>query len=184
MDDNQIVELYLKRSETAIDETKNKYDRYCHYIAYQILRNDEDAVEITNDTYLKVWETIPPNHPDSLKGYVGMICNQLAINRYDKQTADKRGGGQVTLVLDEIAECISNDYSDIINETALQNVLNKFLWSLPKKTRNIFVRRYWYVSSIAEIAKDYGMKESSVSVLMLRTRKKLKRFLQKEGFEL
>lgn len=184
MDDEQIIKLYWERAENAIDETKKKYGRYCFYIAYQILCSNEDAEEIANDTYLKVWNTIPPNCPNPLKGYVGMISHQLAINRYDERTADKRGGGQFNLVLDELSECVSDSSFDMGETLALQSALNKFLWSLPKKTRNIFVRRYWYVSSIAEIAEAYGMKESSVSVLMLRTRKKLKKFLQKEGFDL
>lgn len=92
VDDKQIVDLYWARSETAITETEKKYGRYCHYIAYQILLSDEDAKEIVNDTYLKVWNTIPPQRPAQLKPYVGMISRQLALDTYDAQHTKKRGG--------------------------------------------------------------------------------------------
>lgn len=110
MDDKQIVDLYWARSETAIEETEKKYGRYCHYIAYQILYNDEDAKEIVNDTYLKTWNTVPPQRPDPLKPYVGTISRQLSLNRYEAQNTQKRGG-QVPLVLDELSECIPDNDS-------------------------------------------------------------------------
>lgn len=184
MEDREIVDLYWERSETAIIETESKYGNYCRYIAYQILRNNEDANECANDTYLKTWNTIPHNRPNSLKAYVGKISNRLALDRYNEQHAKKRGDGQLPLIFEELSECIEDQdggYTTCDN-LALREVLNKFLWSLPKRTRNIFVRRYWYASSIEEIAADYSMKNSTVSMLMLRTRKKLKDFLRKEGF--
>ena len=183
MEDKQIVDLYFERSESAISETDKKYGRYCHYIAYRILENDEDVKEIVNDTYLKAWNTIPPNRPDPLKPYVGMLSRQLSLDRYEEYRAQKRGG-QVMLVLDELAECIpdGNSGEDIGESIALQDALNKFVWSLSDKAQNVFVRRYWYSSSISEIAEEYGMKESNVTVLLLRTRRKLKAYLQKEGF--
>ena len=185
MEDKRIVDLYFERSEAAIEETEKKYGRYCHTIAYHILGNDEDSKEIVNDTYLKTWNTVPPNRPDPLKTYVGMISRQLSFDRYEKYHAQKRGG-EVMLVLDELDECIPDGDSkeDIGESIGLQNTLNRFVHSLPDRVQNIFVRRYWYSSPISEIARDYGMKESSVSVLLLRTRKKLKDFLQKEGFEI
>ena len=183
MQDKQIVELYWERSESAIAETEKKYGRYCQYIAGQILENDEDAKEIVNDTYLKTWQTIPPKRPESLKAYVGMICRQLAFNLYEKQHTKKRG--RVPLVLDELAECLpgENDGWDVAAGAALHDSLNAFLQGLPSKTRNIFIRRYWYASSIEGIAREYAMKESAIAMLLLRTRKKLKMHLQKEGFE-
>ena len=184
MEDKEIVDLYWERSESAIAETERKYGKYCHYIAYQILENNEDAKEIVNDTYLKTWQTIPPKRPDALKPYVGMISRQLALNAYEEQHTQKRG--QLTLVLDELAECLpSNDEEwDVVSGIALHDSLNIFLRRLPSKTRNIFIRRYWYTSSIAEIAEEYSMKESAVAMLLLRARKKLKTHLQKEGFNL
>ena len=184
MEDRQIVDLYWARSERAITETDKKYGRYCHYIAYQILSDDLDAEEIVNDTYLKTWNTVPPKYPDPLKTYVGMISNQLALNRYDEKTAAKRGGGKMPLIFHELDECLADEEEsiDIAEAVVLRDLLNRFIWSLPKKTRNIFVRRYWYASSLAEIAEEYGMKESAVAMLMFRTRQKLREFLQKEGF--
>lgn len=183
MEDVQILELYWKRSEDAIEQTEKKYRRYCHYIACRILSDDEDAKEIVNETFLKAWHTIPPKRPTSLKAYVGTICRHLALDLYEAKHAKKRSG-QVALVLDELNECLpdSEDGTAYADRLALREALNSFLRSLPDKTQRIFVRRYWYVSPIAEIAKDFAMKESSVTVLLLRTRKKLKAFLNKEGF--
>ncbi len=183
MNDHNIVQLYWTRSEQAIRETDRKYGRYCHYIAYSILQNDSDAEEIVNDTYFKAWESIPPARPNPLRGFLGQLCRRLALDRYDRIHAEKRGGGQVTLVLEELSECVAGFEDDPDASIDLTAALNRFLSSLPDRTRNIFVRRYWYLSPIAEIAKEYGMKESGVTVLMLRTRKKLKEYLSKEGFD-
>jgi RNA polymerase sigma-70 factor (ECF subfamily) len=185
MEDKQIVDLYWQRNECAIEETDKKYGRYCHYIAYQILADDEDAKEIVNDTYLKTWNTIPPNRPDPLKPYVGTISRQLALNRYEAQHTQKRGG-QVVLALDELSECIPNPSSDadIGESVALSDALTRFLWTLPERTRHMFVRRYFYMSTVAEIARDFSMKESNVTMHLLRARKRLAQFLKKEGFDL
>ena len=184
VEDKQIVDLYFERSESAISETEKKYGRYCHYIAYRILESDRDAEEIVNDTYLKAWNTIPPNRPDPLKSYVGMISRQLSLDRYDEYHTQKRGG-QVSFILDELSECIpDNDGGEDIGESsALKDALNRFVRSLPEKAQKIFVCRYWYSCSISEIKEKYGMKESSITVLLLRTRRKLKQFLNKEGFD-
>lgn len=183
MEDQQIVDLYWARSETAITETDKKYGRYCLYIAYQILYNTEDSREVVNDTYLKTWNTVPPQRPEQLKPYVGMISRQLALNSYEGQHAQKRGG-QVPLVLGELSECVPERDSggDLGESVALSDALSRFLWTLPRRTRNIFVRRYFYMSPVAEIAGDYQMKESNVAMHLLRTRKKLEQFLTKEGF--
>lgn len=185
MDDTQIVDLYWARSETAIAETEKKYGRYCHYIAYRILNSDEDAREVVNDTYLKAWETIPPQRPSPLKPYLGTISRRLALNRYTAQNAQKRGG-QVALALEELAECIPNEDSgtELGESLALRQALNEFLRRLPRKTRKVFVRRYWYADTIAEIAEQYSMKESAVAMLLFRTRHKLKDYLEKEDFPL
>lgn len=185
MEDKQIVDLYWARSEAAIAETEKKYGRYCHYIAYQILDNDEDAREVVNDTYLKAWNTIPPRRPDPLKPYVGMISRRLALNAYEGQHAQKRGG-QVPFVLDELSECIPDrdGGADIGESVALSDALDRFLWDLPQRTRNLFVRRYFYMSPVAEIANDFQMKESNVTMHLLRTRRKLAQFLKREGFDL
>lgn len=185
MEDSEILELYFSRDERAVEETQSKYGKYSRYIARQILFDTEEAEETENDVYLKAWNTIPPNRPESLKSYVGMLSRQLALDKYEKSHAKKRGG-EVALLLDELSECVSVGESkeDMGESLALREALNKFLRSLPEKTRIIFLRRYWYAIPLAQIAKEFNEKESSVGVLMLRTRKKMKKFLKEEGFDL
>ncbi len=184
MEDRQIVELYWARDEKAIGETDKKYGRYCHYIAHHILGNDEDAKEVVNDTYLKTWNTVPPHEPDPLKPYIGTISRQLALDTYRAQHTQKRGG-QVPLVLDELMGCIPDEDSgaDIGESVALSDALSRFLRSLPPRNRNIFVRRYFYMSTIEEIAQDFSVKPNAITMLLLRTRRNLAKFLKKEGFD-
>jgi RNA polymerase sigma-70 factor (ECF subfamily) len=181
MEDKRIVDLYWMRAESAISETDKKYGKYCRYIAERILESEEDAREVQNDTYLQVWNTVPPERPNSLRAYLGAICRNLSLNRYEASHAQKRGG-EVSLALDELSECIADrEEQDDINER-LCELLDSFLATLPKRTRRVFLRRYWYASSISEIAKDYGMSENNVTVMLHRTRKALADILQKEGF--
>ena len=183
MNDRQIVELYFVRDEKAISETAVKYGRYCHYIANSILGDENYADEVVNDTYLKTWNSIPPNEPDPLKPYVGTISRNLALNRYTEMSAEKRGGSDMPFVYEELEECIPGNTVNIEENTALRDALNKFLATLPKRKRVVFVRRYWYASSISEIASDYSMTEAGVRMTLSRTRKNLKEFLEKEGIE-
>ena len=181
MEDKRIVDLYWMRAESAISETDKKYGKYCRYIAERILESEEDAREVQNDTYLQVWNTVPPERPNSLRAYLGVICRNLSLNRYEASRAQKRGG-EVSLALDELSECIaSREEQNDVNER-LCELLDSFLATLPKRTRRVFLRRYWYASSISEIAKDYGMSENNVTVMLYRTRKALAQLLQKEGF--
>ena len=185
MEDVEILELYLKRDEQAITRTDQKYGRYCHYIAYQILTDDLSAEEVVNDTYLRVWNSVPPQYPNPLKPYVGTLSRRLSLDRVDYQNARKRGGGHQSAVLDELSECVSGTESSDLDQTlALKEALNSFLGSLPRRTRNIFLRRYWYTGTVAEIAREFAMKESTVAMLLLRTRKKLRAHLEKEGIAL
>lgn len=186
MDDKQIVDLYWARTENAISETAHKYGKYCHYIAYNILHNDEDSEECVNDSYLKVWNVIPPQRPSKLSTFLGKITRNLALDRYKYNTREKRGSGQMPLVIDELAECISatDSTNQVIDDMVLADCFNRFLATLPVETRKIFMRRYWYFSSIKEIATDFSISESSVKMTLLRTRSKLKQLLEKEGFEL
>ena len=183
MDDKKILDLYWMRSEAAISETANKYGKYCHSLAFNISRNHEDSQECVNDVYLKAWKAMPPQRPNRLSVFLGKITRNLSLNRYKKQTAEKRGCGQVPLELDELQECIpaADSTEQAIDDLALAEALNQFLASLPPETRKIFMRRYWYISSIQEIAEDFHMGESKVKMLLLRTRNKLKLFLEKEG---
>ena len=183
MDDHQIMKLYWERSEQAISETARKYGRYCHFIAYHILRNDSDSEECVNDTYLRAWNSIPPKRPNRLQTFLGKITRNLALNRYEKMSAQKRGGGQIPVILDELGECISSEiYTEsIADELTVKDALNTFLGGLHTEARKIFVRRYWYMDSVKEIAKAYGLTESKVTVTLFRTREKLKKLLEKEG---
>lgn len=183
MDDRQIIALYNERSEAALSETAKKYGRYCRSIAYNILSNEEDCEECVNDTWLKAWENIPPQCPDSLPAFLGRITRNLALNRYKHNTREKRGGGQTPLVLEELADCIpgGSNAETAAEEALLVEVLNRFLEGLPVQKRKIFLRRYWYMSSVKEIAADFGLSESNVKMTLSRTRSKLKQTLEKEG---
>ena len=186
MTDEKIVELYWERSEEAIKETDKQYGRYFHYIAKEILHDEEDAKEIVNDTYLKAWNSIPPEKPHPLKAFLGRITRQLSLNRLEQINAQKRGGGQHFLALDELAECIPDGSAgeDLASNIDLTDTINRFLKGLPVEQRQVFINRYWYMSSISDIATSFGVSESKVTSILFRVRKKLKDHLIKEGFEL
>ena len=186
MDDIKIVQLYWDRNEQAIPATTDKYGNYCTSIAKNILGNYEDAEECVNDTYLNAWNSMPPHRPNILSTFLGKITRNLSLNRYKHNTADKRGGGQVIVVLDEIAELVSgiDSVEQEINRRELIRAIDDFLDRLPTDKKNIFVCRYWYFDSISDIANRFGMTENSVSVTLSRLRLKLHKYLLERGFEL
>ena len=186
MEDNLIIQLYFDRSEEAISQTAVKYGRYCHTIAYNILHNFEDSEECVNDTYWKAWGSIPPRRPKRLAAFLGKITRNLSLDMYRHYTADKRGGGELAIALEEIGSCASSAWvvHDHADEMVLVDVLNSFLASLSPEHRRVFMRRYWYVSSVKEIADDYGITESKVKMSLLRSRNRLKAVLEKEGIAL
>lgn len=186
MEDSRIVELFWERSEHAIAEVSDKYGNYCSYIAFRILQNRQDSEECVNDTYWKAWESMPPKRPDRLAAFLGKITRNLSLNRYEQIHAQKRGGGQVVLALEELNECVpSGDFADRrIEDMELEECLNRFLGGLPAETRRIFLRRYWYFGTVQEIAAELGMTESRVKGILFRTRKKLKSCMEKEGISL
>ena len=183
MEDDQIIELYWARAETAITETSNKYGNFCHQIAYRILRDREDSEECVNDTWLKAWEAIPPARPESFSAFLGKITRNLALHRYERKHTQKRGEGQVTLALHELEECIpAKDHVEgVVDQLALTEVLNTFLAGLSAEARKVFMCRYWFLYSVKEIAAEYGISESKVKVTLLRARRKLRILLEKEG---
>ena len=184
MDDKEIVALYWERSETAIAETEKKYGRYCHYIARNILYSDQDAEECVNDTYQKAWETMPPKKPELLSAYLGKLTRHIAINCYIHDHADKRSPG-MQMILDEAEEFIPDPAdSDVSDEIHLRDAINFFVASLTQEVRVVFVRRYWYMSSVKDIAKDYGMTESKVKITLMRTRNRFKEYLEREGISI
>ena len=186
MDDKQIIDLYWARSESAIAETDRKYGKFCHRIAYNILVNHEDSEECVNDIYLKTWSIIPPKRPVKFGAFLGKIVRNLALNRYEMLHTAKRGSGEVPVALDELAECIPdpNSVERTIDNRILADKLNIFLSELPKDTRKIFMRRYWELCSVKEIASVYGISESKVKMILFRTRGKLRTFLEREGIAL
>lgn len=186
MDDNCIIQLYWDRNEQAISMTSEKYGHYCKAIARNILNNDEDAEECVNDTYLNAWNSMPTHWPEQLATFLGKITRNLSFNKYKQNRAEKRGGGEIELVLDELTDCVSDtdNVEQIIDYQELVKAINLFARNLSKEKRNIFVRRYSYADPVSEIAKDYGMLQGSVSKALERTRKQLKAYLIERGFEL
>lgn len=180
-DDTEIVEMMFARDERALTYIQQKYCRYCHSIADNILGNHADAEECVNDTYLRAWESIPPNRPGVLASYLGMLTRRIALNRARRERADRRGGGQLPLLLDELQECIADPDAEGSDDGVLKEALERFLNALPQRTRMVFVRRYWYADSIGSIARDYGMRENAVSVLLHRTRRQLRADLSAQG---
>lgn len=183
MEDKQIVDLYWARSESAISETAVKYEKYFHYIAFGILREEEDAKECVNDTYLQAWKAMPVNKPEHLNTFLGKITRNLALNTVESKQAQKRGSGQVVLVLEELDECLPgrNHVEEEVEGKLLTEAINRFLEGIPEHSRNVFVRRYWYLSPVKEIAQEYGMGQSHVKMLLMMTRQQLKQYLEKEG---
>lgn len=183
MEDNKIIELYWQRDESAIKESRLKYGPYCGAIAKNILHSEEDADECVNDTWFRVWNTIPPAKPGRLSVFLGRITRNLAIDRYRKSNTQKYGGGQTALCLDELGECIGED-SPIEDKVALRDLMNSFLSELPEKNRNIFLMRYWYLMPIDEIDRQYDLSEGAVKMILQRIRNKLKDYLAKEGVDI
>lgn len=182
MDDQSIVDLYWKRSENAIAETDKKYGRYCFSIAYNVLANNEDAEESVNDTYMKTWNNLPPQRPAVLITFLGRITRNISISRWRARKAAKRGGGEIILALDELDECIANgqnvEEKYIQEETA--GVFRRFLDTLPDTERDVFLRRYFLLDSVASIAEDFGFSQSKVKSMLYRTRLKLRSRLEME----
>lgn len=185
MDDKEIVELYWRRNEAAIGETAARYGKFCHSIAFNILGNNEDAEESVNDTYLNAWNSIPPHRPSVLSTFLGKITRRVSIDRWRKRTAQKRGGGQIALALDELEECISGGKSveQAVEAKLLSDVINSFVKSLPDTERSVFLCRYWYMDSVESIAKEFGFSQSKVKSMLYRTREKLRARLIKEGLQ-
>ena len=186
MDDIRIVQLYWDRDQKAITETATKYGNYCTLIARNILGNNEDAEECVNDTYMKAWDAMPPHRPAMLATFLGKITRNVSFNRYKHNNADKRGRGEISIVLDELSESISgkNNIEQEIEYKELVKAIDSFLDTLSLEKRSIFICRYWYTDSIAEIAKQFNMRENTVSMILSRIRTKLQKYLIERGYEL
>lgn len=184
MEDCRILDLYFERSEEAITQTCRKYGGYCYTVADNILHSPQDAEECVNDTWLHAWNAIPPQRPVHLRLFLARITRNLSLNRCAKLTAEKRGGHETALILDELAECLESesDVEDTVLAKELEACIDRFVRSLPKRDGNLFIRRYFFAESIAEIAERFGMTQDHVSVVLCRTRKKLKSCFIKEGY--
>jgi RNA polymerase sigma-70 factor (ECF subfamily) len=183
MDDKTIVDLYWQRDEQAIGETRNKYGRYLYAIALGILHSAPDAEECENDTYLDAWNAMPPHKPSLLKTFLGKITRRISLDRLKRQTADKRGGGEVPLTLEELHECIPDRVTidEKLREEELTAAIDAFLRTLDDDPRRVFLRRYWYFDSVGAIARRYGYGQSKVKMMLHRTRESLREYLKKEG---
>ncbi len=182
MDDKNIIELYWSRSEAAIEETDRKYGRYCYRIAFNILANQEDAEERVSDTYLTAWNHIPPERPKIFSAYLGKITRNLSLKCWRDQHAQKRGGGQTLLALEELEQCLSdgNSTEKEVDRKLLAETINRFLDRLPEQQREIFLQRYWYLQPIQQIAREHAYSDSKITSMLFRIRKKLHQALEKE----
>ena len=183
VDDQQIVNLYFARNEQAIDETSHKYGKYLHCIAYNILYNHRDSEEAVNDTYLGAWKSIPPHRPQRLNTYLGKITRRCSLEKWKVANAQKRGGGEVPLALEELEVCIPGCDSPetVVEMKELTQIINSFLKTLPDTEQKVFLYRYWYLMPIKAIVKQFGFSESKVKSMLSRSRNKLKMHLQKKG---
>lgn len=182
MDDQKIIELFFERSELAIQSLAAKYEKLLHKISFQILHNDEDVAECLNDTYLGVWNAIPPTRPNPLSAFVCKITRNLSLTKYRANTAAKRGAS-IDVSLEELASYIPTPSAEEEwSAKELGRQINGFLHTLEQENRVLFVRRYWFADSVKDIARDLRISENLVSVRLKRIRKQLKTFLEKEGY--
>ena len=183
MKDEEIIELYWKRSQEAIPATTQKYGNYLTQIAYRILMNVQDAEECLNDTCFHAWKHIPPERPNYLKVFLGTITRNLALDRYKQMRAKKRVPTEMTVLLSELEGIIpaAKDVQQELEEKELAVHISNFLRKQPKEKRNIFIRRYWYCEDIKTLAKRFGCSESKIKASLFRSREQLKVYLEKEG---
>ena len=186
MKDTDIIDLYWDRNEEAIVQTASKYGHYCYSISYNILQNEEDAEECVSDTYHSAWNVMPPQRPTHLAAFLGRITRNLSLNRFKQYNAQKRGGGQTVLTLSELEDCIPSGtvVEQVVEEKFLAQSISRFLYAQPERKRNVFIRRYWYLDTVDQIAKAYGLTRSNTASMLHRMRCELKVHLEKEGITL
>lgn len=186
MEDDKIIELMESRNEKSIDELSKKYGGICGEVAWNILGDFTDVEQCLNDTYFKVWNSIPPAKPVSLRAFTATIARNIAISRLRERRTAKRGGEVEILSFNELDDFVSGT-SSVESEaecSELIDAINKFLYKLPELKQQLFIKRYWGCCSIEELANVFGMTESNVTVTLTRVRKKLKDYLCKRGFEI
>lgn len=186
MKDSEIIELYFARSESAIAETDGKYGTFCRGLAYSVLGNYEDSEECVSDTYLKIWNVIPPERPDKFRAFIARIVRNTALNMLERMSALKRGGRYAAVAYEELAESIpAPDTVDRqVEDAELSALLDRFLRSLSGEKQQIFIKRYWYFCTVSEIAEQMHITEGKVKMSLRRTREKLREYLEKEGVQI
>jgi len=183
MNDDTLIAQYNARDEQAIANTQQQMGGYLFTVAYNILGNAQDAEECVNDTLMQLWNAIPPKAPENLYAYAATVSRNLARNRYSSEHAKRRGGDVIPEILDELCDCCAEeDVESEVDAHMLGETVSRFLETLKKRSRIIFVQRYFYHASVREIAKDLHLTETYVTVSLTRTRKKLRDFLKKEEY--
>lgn len=182
MEDREIVDLYWRRSEDAIPETAAKYGSYCRIIAYNILTDHEDAEECVNDTWLGAWNSMPENRPARLAPYLAKLTRWLSLTRLRDRNCLKRGGGELSLSLEELSECLDSgvDTQKQVEQRELTEAIRCFLEGLDEQTRYVFLARYWFMASVQEIGEKFSFSQSKVKSMLMRTRHALRDYLKEE----
>ena len=184
MDDSKIIELYFERDDRAIKETQIKYGKLCHKIAYNILNNYEDSEECVNDTYVGVWNAIPPTRPNNFMSFVCKITRNLSLKRLEFMKREKRSSS-ILLSLEELESVLPDEkYASAVSDEDIGKLISEFLYTQKEEVRNVFIRKYYFFDSIGEIAERYSFTESKVKNMLFNTRNKLKDYLIKEGIEI
>lgn len=184
MEDTDIIKLYFDRDQNAIEETRKKYGGYCLSLADRILENYQDSEECVNDILLATWNSIPPNRPKVFRMFLAKLTRNRALNRLKAENALKRGNGEKGMVYEELSELICDGRSieaELIAKE-LEQAINRFVADLPEREGDIFIRRYFFIEPVKDIAEGYGMTPGNVSVTLNRTRKKLKEYLENNGY--
>lgn len=186
MEDRQIIELYWQRDEAAIVRSEEKYGTYCRAVARGILRVAEDVEECVGDTWLAAWNAMPPARPAVLRTFLGRLSRNLSINRSLQDRAQKRGGGEVPLALEELRDCTASRGSteEAVETAELGRLIDAFLRTLPAEECDLFLRRYWFLDSIDEIAARFHIRGGAVKTRLHRTRRRLREYLAEEGYAL
>ncbi len=186
MDDNKIIDLFESRNQLALGATADKYGDYCMKISMNILGDVSDSEENVNDTYMQVWNSIPPRKPSSLPAYIARIARNLAINKLKHKNAQKRSAAEADLSLSELDDCTPSTVSveDTAEVKMLSRHISDFLYTQKEDVRKVFVRRYFYCDSLEDIAESFGFSLSKVKSMLMRTRDKLSTYLQKEGYHI
>lgn len=183
IEDKRILLMLCNRDEQALKETIAEYGALCKVVALDILENEQDADECVNDTLLAIWNAIPPAQPENYRAYLLKILRNIALDRYKTKQRDKRGNGQYTVVLDELADTFPSPVSieDIVDQREVLSAVSRFLGTLSEDHRDIFVRRYWSFSTFTDLAHDFNMTENHIKVILTRLRKRLQKYLKKEN---